>query len=178
MSALESTFTLSQLLGEKLTTGDGSISTSELDGKVIGLYFSAHWCPPCKAFTPTLISSYNAAKEAGSNFEVVFVSRDHDDEGFQEYFGMMSERAGWKAVPFDENDEATEEKRCEVRDAFDVKGIPTLTILKPTNKNEQGVYVYKFVTNDGKNMISKEKEAAIAAWCKSDGDAFSTEEDF
>ncbi|KAJ1524214.1 hypothetical protein ONE63_010734 [Megalurothrips usitatus] len=43
---------------------------------VIGVYFSAHWCPPCKAFTPQLVATYNAVRERGHNFEVVFVSSD------------------------------------------------------------------------------------------------------
>ena len=28
--------------------------SSDLAGPVVGLYFSAHWCPPCRAFTPQL----------------------------------------------------------------------------------------------------------------------------
>ena len=32
---------------------------SSLQGKsVVGLYFSAHWCPPCKGFTPQLAKKY------------------------------------------------------------------------------------------------------------------------
>lgn len=28
------------------------------DVPVIAYYFSAHWCPPCKAFTPKLAEKY------------------------------------------------------------------------------------------------------------------------
>ena len=44
-------------------------------GKVTGLYFSAHWCPPCRRFTPQLVDFYNSKKGTPEEFEVVFVSR-------------------------------------------------------------------------------------------------------
>ena len=39
---------------EHLLKGQSSVSIADsLNGKdVVGLYFSAHWCPPCRAFTP------------------------------------------------------------------------------------------------------------------------------
>jgi nucleoredoxin len=43
---------------------------------VIGLYFSASWCGPCKAFTPKLAACYKALKERGAPFEIVFISSD------------------------------------------------------------------------------------------------------
>ena len=47
-----------------------------LAGKpVIGIYFSASWCPPCRMFTPKLLA-YREANKA--DFEVVFVSSDRD----------------------------------------------------------------------------------------------------
>ena len=51
----------SQLLGATLTTKAGDKPTSEvLAGKeVIGLYFSAHWCPPCRGFTPKLVEFFS-----------------------------------------------------------------------------------------------------------------------
>src|SRR6476620_6397892 len=27
--------------------------------QIYGLYFSAHWCPPCRKFTPQLVAYYN-----------------------------------------------------------------------------------------------------------------------
>eukprot|EP00124_Ichthyophonus_hoferi_P004637 Ihof_evm6s536 gene=Ihof_evmTU6s536 len=38
---------------------DGSeVKPSELANKPVLLYFSAHWCPPCRAFTPVLAEFY------------------------------------------------------------------------------------------------------------------------
>ena len=51
------------LLGEVLRTGKGrELSTAEaLSGlSFIGLYFSAHWSPPCRLFDRTLSSFFNA----------------------------------------------------------------------------------------------------------------------
>jgi hypothetical protein len=41
---------LAALLGDTLvrTKGGASVNTADaLRGKTVGLYFSAHWCPPC-----------------------------------------------------------------------------------------------------------------------------------
>ena len=46
---------ISSLLGDKVIRNNGEeVSTESLidTGKVVGLYFSAHWCPPCRAITP------------------------------------------------------------------------------------------------------------------------------
>lgn len=48
---------MSQLLkGVEIVTGDGQKVTADkhLEGKIVALYFSAGWCPPCRAFTPKL----------------------------------------------------------------------------------------------------------------------------
>ena len=63
---------LESILGETLIKNDGTeVKTSELStekGGVIGIYFSAHWCPPCRGFTPKLASVYNEIKEEGKDF--------------------------------------------------------------------------------------------------------------
>ena len=49
-----------ELFGEILQSKSGAISTTKaLKGKTkVMLYFSAHWCPPCRAFTPQLADLY------------------------------------------------------------------------------------------------------------------------
>lgn len=66
-----------------------------------GLYFSAHWCPPCRVFTPQLVGFYEDLKEQNdSQFEVVFVSSDRDRDSWQKYFNDMP----WLALPFEDRD--------------------------------------------------------------------------
>ena len=45
---------MESLLGSTLTSKGGAVPTASLvsDGKTVALYFSAHWCPPCRGFTP------------------------------------------------------------------------------------------------------------------------------
>lgn len=43
------------------------------------VYFSAHWCPPCKGFTPVFAERYKKLKGIGTNFEIIFVSADRDE---------------------------------------------------------------------------------------------------
>ena len=56
---------LQELLGDSLIgKDDKEAKTSELpseQGAVIGLYFSAHWCPPCRGFTPILKNFYEVS---------------------------------------------------------------------------------------------------------------------
>ncbi|KAL4228826.1 hypothetical protein ACF0H5_011866 [Mactra antiquata] len=65
------------------------------DKVAIGIYFSAHWCPPCRGFTPVLAEFYKANTD---KFVCIFVSSDRDDASFKEYFNEMP----WYALPFEE----------------------------------------------------------------------------
>ena len=64
-------------------------------GKVVGIYFSAHWCPPCRGFTPELAKFYNE-HHAGKNFEIIFVSSDQTEDQFKTYYSEMP----WLALSF------------------------------------------------------------------------------
>ena len=59
-----------------------------------GLYFSAHWCPPCRLFTPILIDFYNKINEKEKKFEIIFISSDQSSQQFDEYYNTMP----WAAV--------------------------------------------------------------------------------
>lgn len=86
----------------------------------------AHWCPPCRAFTPLLRRAYLDAVKKGLNFEVVFCSFDMSAADFEEYYGSMP----WLAIPFEKKS-----LRNELSDRYGVEGIPTLLLL-----DETGVY--------------------------------------
>jgi len=113
---------LTSLLGPTLMNGDNTISTAELTGpgKVLALYFSAHWCPPCRGFTPLLAAWYKAFKPTHPDFDVIFISSDRDEESFKEYYNEMP----WLALPF-----AEREIKAKLSQKFKVQGIPTLIIL-------------------------------------------------
>lgn len=49
------------LTGQQLLKKDGTVVSADsalADKKIIGFYFSAHWCPPCRLFTPALAEFY------------------------------------------------------------------------------------------------------------------------
>jgi thiol-disulfide isomerase/thioredoxin len=91
-----------------------------LTGKPVLLYFSAHWCPPCRGFTPQLAEFYKTLQRDHKGCEIVFVSSDRDQASFREYHQTMP----WLAVPF-----ADVERRGALSSLFGVQGLPTLLVL-------------------------------------------------
>ena len=62
-----------------------------------GVYASAHWCGPCRQFTPVLSQFYTRLKALGKSFEIVFASADNDEASMQSYLSEMP----WLAIPYD-----------------------------------------------------------------------------
>ena len=56
-----------QLLGkdEKVVGADSVLA----DKKIIAFYFSAHWCPPCRLFTPVLAEFYSVHSKHKTNIK-------------------------------------------------------------------------------------------------------------
>merc|ERR1712150_34612 len=108
------------MFGQELQTKDGMKRTRDvLNGKkAVLVYFSAHWCPPCRGFTPTLSQAYSAYKQG--DVEVVFVSSDRDQASFNEYYKDMP----WTALPFSNRD-----AKDSLAKKFGVQGIPMLVVL-------------------------------------------------
>ncbi|MFO0131921.1 MAG: thioredoxin-like domain-containing protein [bacterium] len=42
----------------------------------MGLYFGAHWAPPCKKFLPSLIEFYNIHNKESKKIEIIYISMD------------------------------------------------------------------------------------------------------
>ena len=110
----------STLLGDALVkTGSDKVETSSLEGKKVGIYFSAHWCPPCRFFTPKLVEFYNKTTESHDDFEVVFVSSDKDLAAMTKYHHKMP----WLAMPYNREEAQTVGKK------YGVRGIPTFIVF-------------------------------------------------
>jgi thiol-disulfide isomerase/thioredoxin len=67
--------------------------------KLIALYFSAHWCAPCRKFTPALVAFYNRNASAHPEFEVLLVSNDKSAAAMEA--SMRDEQMPWPALTFD-----------------------------------------------------------------------------
>jgi nucleoredoxin len=106
---------------KKVVNKEGTESSPDFSGKIVGLYFSAHWCPPCRGFTPKLSEKFTLLKEEGKQFEIVFVSSDEDEESARNYFNEMS----WNMmIPFDD-----QETKDLLDSKYEVSGIPTLVLI-------------------------------------------------
>ena len=99
-------------------------TASVLKDKVIGLYFSAHWCSPCRIFTPVLADKYNQLKAAGKSFEIVFVSKDNSHEEFMEYYRSMP---NWLSSSSPTSTESTSTERLYQK--YNVNSCPTLMLF-------------------------------------------------
>ncbi|XP_067929799.1 nucleoredoxin-like [Watersipora subatra] len=125
---------------------DGTkVKSEELKKKVKAIYFSAHWCPPCKSFTPILSKMYKKVKDSGKEFEIVFASSDKDEASYKEYFESMP----WLALPF--NDKRKE----KLSDFCNVEGIPTLAIFDDNDRK---------ITLDGRSAVNGDPEGKHFPW--------------
>ena len=48
-------------------------------------YYTASWCPPCQAFTPSLVKFYNANKPNNDEFEIILVTSDSEEKDMEKY---------------------------------------------------------------------------------------------
>ena len=113
-----------EAMGDILVKANGQrvdIDTALLGKKVVMLYFSASWCPPCRQFTPMLAQFYKNMRAAGRSLEIVFVSADRDAMSFRQY--LAEHHGDWYAVPYDSP------ARNKLSAYFKVQGIPRLIVF-------------------------------------------------
>jgi len=88
------------------------------------IYYSAHWCPPCRKFTPQLVSFYNSYSKRHKNFELIFVSSDRSEDDMENY--MKSANMPWFALEFGQ--------RGHPATRYAGNGIPCLVLLDNNGK--------------------------------------------
>ncbi|MQL79582.1 hypothetical protein Taro_012007, partial [Colocasia esculenta] len=150
LAEIERAMAEAQTLESLLVSGDpdyvigkngAKVPVSELVGKNILLYFSAHWCPPCRAFLPKLIETYEEIKAKDSAFEVIFISSDEDQSSFDDFFASMP----WLALPYGDKRKKSLSRR------FKIHGIPALVVIGPSGRT---------VTKEGREMVAAYGSAA------------------
>lgn len=141
---------LAKIFADKLKDAEGKPvkSDSIAKAKYTLVYFSAHWCPPCRAFTPKLVEFTHKHRKDG-NFEVVFVSSDRDEKAMLGY--MTEAKMPWGGML----------GRGAKLDALDegITGIPTLRLFDSDGKLVADSYVDgKYV---GPQHVLKELEKKL-----------------
>lgn len=110
---------------------------------------SASWCPPCRSFTPVLAEFYNNLHES-KRFEIVFVSKDSNEQSFSSYFAKMP----WLAIPYDSQD--GQSAIDKLNSHFGVWSIPKLVVID-TKTGET-------ITSDGRSFVMSDKTGAEFPW--------------
>eukprot|EP00494_Astrolonche_serrata_P006557 UN06581 len=122
------------------------VGCEHLKGKTIGLYFSAHWCGPCRQFTPELAKYYKKMKELKKPFEIVFCSSDRDQKSFDEYYKTMP----WMAIPYKYRD-----MKDALSERFGIRGIPALIIVDEN---------FDVITANGRGIPTSDPEGKKFPW--------------
>ena len=127
-------------------TSSSKISKDEVfSTEIICLYFSAHWCGPCRKFTPNLSEFYKEINSEKKQIEIIFCSSDQDQAQFDEYFKTMP----WIAIPFEN------EAKDEIAEDLGVSSIPTLIVFDKDGN---------VLDNDGRSTVMNIGLAALKTW--------------
>jgi nucleoredoxin len=110
--------------------------------KLIALYFSAHWCGPCRKFTPDLVDYYNRVITQQPDVEVVFVSSDKSADAMQSY--MREAKMPWPALDYSKIESNEAIRR------YAGKGIPCLVLIDQSGRVVSNSY-------EGENYLGPQK---------------------
>ncbi len=94
--------------------------------KLIAIYFSAHWCGPCRKFTPELVEYYNRVAPQHPEFELIFFSRDRSAYAMQTY--MRETNMPWPAIDYQKGESKEAIKK------YAGSGIPCLVLVDSSGK--------------------------------------------
>ena len=136
---------IKELVGSSLIDKSGNeFSTEVLSGKMIGLYFSAGWCPPCKTFSPKIRDFRNQNSE---DFEIVMVSADSSSSAQLNYMKDM-DMSGYALA-------LNSPKTNQLYRQFSITGIPTVVILSHDGS---------ILSQNGRSEVTYNANTSISTW--------------
>lgn len=155
----------SQFKGDLVSSKNGSLVPFDDEPlakkKLIALYFSAHWCGPCRKFTPQLVEFYNRVAPQHPEFEIVFVSNDRSPSAMETY--MRDMQMPWPAIAY------AKLPGKEALKKYAGENIPCLVLLdnngavvSDSNVGKEYIGPEKVLT-DLASILAKGPAAAIAA---------------
>eukprot|EP00743_Colponemidia_sp_Colp-15_P010000 GILK01010975.1.p1 GENE.GILK01010975.1~~GILK01010975.1.p1 ORF type:complete len:423 (-),score=63.79 GILK01010975.1:338-1606(-) len=145
---------MEDVLGQSVISKDGAgrweqipTTSTAFSNKVVGILFSAHWCPPSRAFTVTLSEFYQKFKKTGRDeLAIVYCSSDRDEAEFRQYFDKMP----WMAIPFSDIS-----RKKALMKRFSVTGVPTLVLLATDGR---------VITHEGRAEVMGDPEGKLFPW--------------
>jgi len=143
---------MADLAGKTLIRKSGDEASADevlKDKQLILYYFSAHWCPPCRAFTPVLADFYSEVTDDDVPLEIVYVSSDQNPTQQMEY--MKESHGDWFAVKL------ADPVVAALKEKYKISGIPTLVVTKKDGT---------LITMDGRSEVQTKGARAAKDWLK------------
>ncbi len=114
---------------------------------LVGVYFSADWCPSCVEFTPLLLEYYNARRNDHPPSQIVLVSRCRSSQNTRYFFDPMP----WAALP---HLQSMGTRGQSLMTRFGITTIPALVFLGGNGT---------VTCADGRRMVAADNNATAAA---------------
>ena len=141
---------LKKFIPDNLVSKDGNVDKAKVfEAPLIGLYFSALWCPPCVGFNPLMLDFYKKANNDKLNIEIIFCSLDEDEEDFNQYL---------QKLPFPAID-YSDPNLEDLTSSFEIETIPVFIIF---DNNGNLIDANARMSIQGKNK--KTPDEAIKTW--------------
>jgi len=132
---------------KKKEAGEVAIEEVVAGAEVIAIYFSAHWCPPCRGFTPVL-KKFWEEKAKDNGCVILFVSSDRSAKEGEDYFN--NDHGDYFMIPHGHELGSKLKSNCQVQ------GIPSLCVV-----DKEGNLKHK----DGRSDVTKDEGAgAVEFW--------------
>ncbi|TRY75555.1 hypothetical protein TCAL_05657 [Tigriopus californicus] len=115
---------MDRLSGHKLFRKTGNVVPSEMaleDKKIILYFFSARWCPPCRAFLPILVDFYSELVKEEEPIEIIFVSGDDNQDEMKTY--MKEHHGDWLAI------QQGTALASDLKKQYKVTGMPSVIVV-------------------------------------------------